>query len=199
MVSPIGAGRGMNIKFNRRSGPIHAIHRPYKNEKHMIKRARSATSAVLLGIALVIGGCSSQQNTEGNMGSASEERNEREAAPTAEIDRQERQDALDELEDLRDRLNKRLNNVDAEMRRTEDQAQLDRLREHRFELEQNRSRVEDEIRNIEVAERSTWEDVRTKARSTAKDVGDWFDRQGEKFKDLIDEENGNEEMNDQQD
>lgn len=114
-----------------------------------------------------------------------EERNTETEIGTA-VDMEEREAALDELEEIRKRLNNRIEEVDDRMRSTEDQTRLDRLRAYRFELAQNRARVEDEIRNIEVAEKTTWDAVRSKASSTVKDVGEWFERQNENVKDLFD-------------
>lgn len=147
---------------------------------------RTVAIAGLFGVGLVLASCSTKQTTEDDAMNAPAERSvEMEAELDAEI-AEERRQTQRELEGLRDRIDKHIGEVDREMERAENDASRDQLRDYRFELEQQRARVNDEIRNVEVSEPTTWETVSTTADNTAKDVGDWFERQGERLKELVD-------------
>lgn len=171
--------------------------------------------AMIAGLGLLLGtSCSSNRNNvEGSMDAPSDENRaveveDRDSDATNSVEyetsvdandelrvadyedgwgesREERMERIDRLEDLRDRLDDSMREVDSRMKNTTDQKSLDQLRAYRLELERERARVNDALRNTYVTEGDAWTDMRVTVDRTAEDVGAWFDRQGDRLEQMI--------------
>ncbi len=189
-----------------------------------LEHVRKSLWAVTVGLGFALTACA-PQHTDGSMEAPTEndtnpsrtegtvEETGTDADRTMEVERveptdrgelearwgataEDRRAVLDELDDLEDRINDQINEVDRHMRRTEDESRLNSMREYRLELERERARVTDAIRNVEVSEEDTYTSIGEAARNTAKDVGDWFDRQGDRIEALFTDEE--EDMNEEE-
>ncbi len=135
------------------------------------------TSAFFTGALITLASCTVPQETDNLQGAAGDTETTQ-AAADLEIERAE---TRMELIALRDRIDARISDVDRHLQmmdRPEERQQ--ELQQYRTELVENRQRVEQELSSVEVAETSTWENVRNTADRTMHDVEEWFNSQGER-------------------
>lgn len=93
-----------------------------------------------------------------------------------------RKGLTDDLIKLRNDIDAKQLNVEEHLQRTDLSAEQRAEQEVlRTELSEQRGRVELALGQVEGATTDTWNAVRTEGQRTADDVGDWFDRQAEKF------------------
>lgn len=106
---------------------------------------------------------------------------ERDPAPVLAAVTDERQTMAAELKTLRADVEERLVDVNNKLARTDlSRATRKAVEQERDSLIGLRSRIDGSLKDIEGADDSTWENVKTGGRNTATDVKDWFKKMGEK-------------------
>lgn len=93
----------------------------------------------------------------------------------------ERDAASKQLRKLRDDIEERLTDVDDRLKRTDLNAQTRKaVEDERTSLLDLRQRIDHSLEDMDRADTSTWEEIKTGVKKTADDVGDWFKKMGEK-------------------
>ncbi len=140
-------------------------------------------SALLCG-ALLLAGCGPQ----GRADTMNAPRNvpPEDAVATYDMERAE----LDaDIVVLRDRIDVRLEEVDRRLARED--VGLDERRQlvrHRDELQDRRNVLERSRRDIDASRQDNWNSVRSATKNTVADIGDWFERQGERIEDAFEDD-----------
>ncbi len=141
-------------------------------------------STIILGCALLIAGCSQQGRTD-QMDSP---RNVPPEHAVSEYD-MERAETEKDLLDLRHRIDTRMSEVDSRLASTDvNDRQRAALMQYREDLQDRRNRLERARRDVDGSLTDNWENVRQATDNTMDDIGDWFERQGDRLEGIFSDE-----------
>jgi hypothetical protein len=154
----------------------------------MIMRTRSKFTggAIFFSCALLIAGC-------GPQGRADRMESPRNVPPEHAVSdyHVERAEVESDLVQMRDRLDARINEVDQRLAREDvNDAQRRDLMRYREDLQERRDRVERSRRDVDASRTDNWNNVRRATNNTLEDIGDWFDRQGDRIEDIFRDDRG---------
>jgi hypothetical protein len=153
----------------------------FKEIMNMKKRMNITGGAVLLSCALLLAGCGPQGRTDG----MEAPKNVPPEHAVSEYD-VERAEVESDLLALRDRIDTRIDDVDHRLAREDvNEAQRRELMRYREDLQDRRNQVERARRDVDASRTDNWNTVRRAVNNTADDIGNWFDRQGDRLESIF--------------
>jgi hypothetical protein len=140
-------------------------------------KIKGTGTAALFGCALLLASCGPQGRTD-RMESP------RNVPPEHAVTdyHVERAETETELVEMRNRIDTRIDEVDSRLAspQTDDRRRAELLR-YREDLQDRRNQVERARRDVDASRTDNWNNVRRATNNTLDDIGDWFDRQGDRI------------------